>query len=269
MRRRADWISAVGLTVGIVFWAGPAASRPQFLELVPTPFQCGTCHDDPDNRQFRNSFGIDFATQHTVWATDNDPTDGVCPLDSDRDGLTNGQELGDPNCLWRRGDPLPDFDATHPGEARDPDRCGDDVIDTGEDCDGQALGDQRCEDHGFLDGALGCTPNCEYDDSVCDEIPQPDAGDVDDTSSDMPDSADLDADIDDSGEVPDSDTQSADSDPPPDADSPGPGGDTSPADGTRAASGCTSVPGGGTQLTLLALIAFAVLTRGVRGTQRH
>jgi hypothetical protein len=267
MRWQAEWVSALGLAVGIVFWAGPASSRPQFLELVPTPFQCGTCHDDPDNRQFRNSFGIDFATQHTVWATDNDPTDGVCPLDSDRDGLTNGQELGDPNCLWRRGDPLPDFDATHPGEARDPDRCGDDVIDTGEDCDGQALGDQRCEDRGFLEGALGCTPNCEYDDSVCDEIPQPDAGD--DTSSDMPDSADVDADIEDSGEVPDSDTQSADSDAPPDADSPGPGGDTSPADGTRAASGCSSVPGGGTQLTLLALIAFAVLTRGVRGTQRH
>lgn len=39
----------------------------------------------------------------------------VCPLDSDGDGLTNGQELGDPNCRWRQGDPDPGPGLGHPG----------------------------------------------------------------------------------------------------------------------------------------------------------
>lgn len=37
-------------------------------------------------------------------------------MDSDGDGRTNGQELGDPNCLWKEGT-IPDFvtGITHPG----------------------------------------------------------------------------------------------------------------------------------------------------------
>ena len=40
----------------------------------------------------------------------------LCPLDSDGDGFTNGQELGDPKCQWKIGD-LPErtFNITHPG----------------------------------------------------------------------------------------------------------------------------------------------------------
>ena len=48
----------------------------------------------------RNPFGIAFANAGYEW------TKELCNADSDGDGLTNGQELGDPYCLWkfREGD---------------------------------------------------------------------------------------------------------------------------------------------------------------------
>ena len=179
-----------------VLWASAGLTRPQYVQLVPTPFECETCHNDPRMRQFRNGFGIDFATQRTVWFNDaNDPdcpTDctgiencpprtcsGMCPLDSDADGLSNGVELGDPDCTWRPGDPMPRADTTHPGDTRDPDRCGNGELDAGEECDGDALGDENCADRGFLDGELGCRANCTYDDSICEAIPEPDAEIID------------------------------------------------------------------------------------------
>lgn len=39
----------------------------------------------------------------------------ICNEDSDKDGKTNGEELGDPNCVWRPGQ-TPDGNAIgHPG----------------------------------------------------------------------------------------------------------------------------------------------------------
>jgi len=41
----------------------------------------------------------------------------VCSLDSDGDGRTNGEELGDPNCIWTKGD-TPEFSIqSNPGVA--------------------------------------------------------------------------------------------------------------------------------------------------------
>ncbi|XP_046572551.1 MOXD1 homolog 1-like, partial [Haliotis rubra] len=45
----------------------------------------------------RNTFGQDFADNGKEW------TRALCEKDSDGDGLTNGQELGDPNCTWSQG----------------------------------------------------------------------------------------------------------------------------------------------------------------------
>ena len=41
----------------------------------------------------------------------------ICPLDSDKDGKTNGEELGDPNCMWtdRNGFNVSLDNITHPG----------------------------------------------------------------------------------------------------------------------------------------------------------
>ena len=39
-------------------------------------------------------------------------------MDSDKDGKTNGEELGDPNCVWSEGEvpELTNFQLSHPGE---------------------------------------------------------------------------------------------------------------------------------------------------------
>lgn len=49
----------------------------------------------------RNTFGRDFARAGFVW------NEELCRADSDGDGKSNGQELGDPDCTWRfqRGRP--------------------------------------------------------------------------------------------------------------------------------------------------------------------
>ena len=40
----------------------------------------------------------------------------MCGLDSDGDGRTNGQELGDPDCTWKPGvTSLRSHDLSHPG----------------------------------------------------------------------------------------------------------------------------------------------------------
>ena len=72
----------------------------------------GIGHDNPSGAGPRNAFGTDFAAAGNQW------TAALCKTDSDGDGLTNGQELGDPDCVWTKG-ATPQFDTglTHPGVA--------------------------------------------------------------------------------------------------------------------------------------------------------
>ncbi|XP_076436200.1 uncharacterized protein LOC143275807 [Babylonia areolata] len=57
-----------------------------------------------------NPFGYDLARLGGQWSK------ALCRADSDGDGLTNGQELGDPTCIWREGDiPQQTDHITHPG----------------------------------------------------------------------------------------------------------------------------------------------------------
>ena len=58
----------------------------------------------------RNPFGWAFAKAGFVWTRE------LCEQDSDADGLTNGEELGDPLCVWEYGDaPSRTVNITHPG----------------------------------------------------------------------------------------------------------------------------------------------------------
>merc|ERR1711976_1018652 len=57
-----------------------------------------------------NQFGEDFADNGFKWDK------CICEQDSDGDGLTNGQELGDPDCEWTPGiPPKHKFGLSHPG----------------------------------------------------------------------------------------------------------------------------------------------------------
>lgn len=57
-----------------------------------------------------NPFGDDFDDQGRRWTVE------LCRMDSDGDGATNGEELGDPDCVWKPGQ-TPKFTSpiTHPG----------------------------------------------------------------------------------------------------------------------------------------------------------
>eukprot|EP00924_Labyrinthula_sp_SR-Ha-C_P002634 snap_masked-scaffold_13-processed-gene-2.19-mRNA-1 protein AED:0.31 eAED:0.32 QI:0/-1/0/1/-1/1/1/0/358 len=65
-----------------------------------------------------NPFGqrlkeLGISNGNFVWAD-------VCWEDSDEDGMSNGEELGDPNCVWTVGDdPARTTDITHPGYSED------------------------------------------------------------------------------------------------------------------------------------------------------
>ena len=45
--------------------------------------------------------------------------------------------------------------------------CGNDAIDSGEECDGTAAISESCSDHGFDSGALGCNSDCSYNYDAC------------------------------------------------------------------------------------------------------
>ncbi|CAD7935550.1 unnamed protein product [Amoebophrya sp. A120] len=67
-----------------------------------------------------NAFGAAFNSAAMQW------TAALCQADSDGDGFTNGEELGDPNCTWQQGQPMPDCGGcpSHPGDAEDNYVCG-------------------------------------------------------------------------------------------------------------------------------------------------
>ncbi|KAK3604316.1 hypothetical protein CHS0354_025443 [Potamilus streckersoni] len=84
-------------------------------EIVPNPCKAnyiwrGVGHKNALGGGERNPFGLAFYTSGKQW------TKALCQLDSDGDGKTNGEELGDPNCVWSQGhSPLKSVGITHPG----------------------------------------------------------------------------------------------------------------------------------------------------------
>ncbi|KAK3102605.1 hypothetical protein FSP39_012588, partial [Pinctada imbricata] len=114
----------------LLFVLGCANCYPYFQREIPNgqyvPHPCknitwkGIGHVNPLGGGARNKFGLDFSAAGEKWTRE------LCMLDSDLDGKTNGEELGDPLCTWRKGDPRPSTTGiTHPGicEPFDSPRC--------------------------------------------------------------------------------------------------------------------------------------------------
>jgi|EP00670_Eutreptiella_braarudii_P000344 stearoyl-CoA desaturase (delta-9 desaturase) len=78
---------------------------PALGHVAPSPSQFQGTQGFP-----RNPFGRAFQNAGFRW------TAALCQEDSDGDGLSNGEELGDPFCTWRFGDPSPPYaNLSHPG----------------------------------------------------------------------------------------------------------------------------------------------------------
>lgn len=74
---------------------------------------CTGCHFNPRGGGALNAFGYE-ASLRLVGGNVDWPA--LCDLDSDQDGFTNGEELGDPDCVWREGSPPPMTEPTNPGD---------------------------------------------------------------------------------------------------------------------------------------------------------
>ncbi|ESO85313.1 hypothetical protein LOTGIDRAFT_130622 [Lottia gigantea] len=83
---------------------------------VPHPCQPGAVwravgHTNMHGGHIINSFGLAFHRAGSEW------TKELCQADSDQDGKTNGEELGDPECKWAPDADPPTTDAkSHPGK---------------------------------------------------------------------------------------------------------------------------------------------------------
>ena len=81
---------------------------------IPGSIWSGVGHQAVGGGGVLNPFGRDFKEAGFQWTVD------LCRTDSDGDGRTNGQELGDPDCTWNQGEE-PTLPATsHPGIPDEP-----------------------------------------------------------------------------------------------------------------------------------------------------
>ncbi|GMF14828.1 unnamed protein product [Phytophthora fragariaefolia] len=95
----------------------PSESRPTFVARIPNgngvSGVAALGHVIPSGGGATNAFGQAFETAGHQW------TSGLCQADSDGDGATNGEELGDPCCTWSPSagfaDSPPSQAPTHPG----------------------------------------------------------------------------------------------------------------------------------------------------------
>lgn len=88
-----------------------AAAEGSYADAIPNGGGCDTCHTAsmPDV----NDFGADMGTGTPDWSA-------LWNLDSDGDGQTNGEELGDPCGDWTVGaTPARETDISNPGDAND------------------------------------------------------------------------------------------------------------------------------------------------------
>ncbi|MBZ0254444.1 CHRD domain-containing protein [bacterium] len=100
------WCAAIGLFA--FCFTLQSEARPERPGLIPngTVFLCANCHLSAGGGGPRTPFGEDVlallsSKGNNFWSPE------LAELDSDGDGFTNGEELGDPEGVWEPGDTSP------------------------------------------------------------------------------------------------------------------------------------------------------------------
>ena len=103
-------------------WGKQLEARACRVNLIPYggKFGCATCHNNVSGGGPRNPFGRDL--ERIVRQCNGFWNAAIAAMDSDGDGVTNGDELQDPQGTWKPGAPLPGdrARATNPGKADPP-----------------------------------------------------------------------------------------------------------------------------------------------------
>lgn len=102
-------ISILMLLIVFAFSINVSFARPYRVSQLPngSKFQCANCHIKVGGGGARNVFGQKVESSFlngngdVLWGAE------LAALDSDGDGFTNGQELGDPEGNWKSGQPNP------------------------------------------------------------------------------------------------------------------------------------------------------------------
>ncbi len=159
MSRQRNLISAL-IVLAITALASDAFARSFRVDQTPgADFSCDLCHLPAGGL---NDFGFDsfqfVDNGNVIWAN-------LAAVDSDGDGYTNGEELGDPTGSWTPGDPIPSGQ-TDPNNANDT-LCGNGQLDGEEECEGTETA-MTCGDINAGVGELSCNPTtCTFDTSAC------------------------------------------------------------------------------------------------------
>ena len=114
---RSSWLLLVmisGFACGMLGILCPALqARPYRVDLIPNGnfYGCSTCHDSGGGGP-RNAFG--YSVEEVAIGSQPFWNAALAMLDSDQDGFTNGEELGDPD-----GDGIidPSRPVSHPGDS--------------------------------------------------------------------------------------------------------------------------------------------------------
>lgn len=108
---------ALTITVALLQTLTTVSALPGYVSRVPNganvPGTSAVGHTSPDGRNgYVNGFGSAFGDAGDKWAV------ALCRKDSDGDGQTNGEELGDPCCEWTTAKPIVRWASglSHPGD---------------------------------------------------------------------------------------------------------------------------------------------------------